>query len=199
MPAPPHPPADDRSTAGPVPPPTLGPVSPTADGPPTLVWGTTSSPAEGTPPAAGRFRILRSHARGGLGEVFVACDEELNRDVALKRIQPRYADEPTCRRRFLTETELTARLEHPGIGPVHGLVRDASGQPCYAMRFIQGATLSEAINRLHALPSSDPGRGLALRQLLQRFVQVCNTIAYAHSRGVIHRDLKPQNVMLGPF
>ena len=100
-------------------------------------------------------------------------------------------------RRFLREGEITGGLEHPGVVPVYGLTRDADGQPCYAMRFIRGQTLQEAIARFHE--ADEAGRGLALRQLLGRFVAVCNTIAYAHSRGVIHRDLKPANIMLGDY
>jgi serine/threonine-protein kinase len=95
---------------------------------------------------------------------------------------------------------VTARLEHPGVVPVHGLVRDDSGQPCYAMRFVQGETLADAIRRYHDAPAADEAeRRVAFRQLLQRFVTVCQTVAYAHSRGVVHRDLKPANVMLGRF
>ena len=89
------------------------------------------------PPASGRYRAVRFHARGGLGEVFVADDEELQRQVALKRMQPARHLDAECRQRFLREAEITARLEHPGIVPVHGLVRDSEGQPCYAMRLIQ--------------------------------------------------------------
>src|SRR5262249_55526544 len=88
------------------------------------------------------------------------------------------------------------------IVPVYGLVQGEDGRPCYAMRFIQGETLKEAIDRFHQddRPGRDPGeRSLALRQLLTRFVAVCNTVAYAHSRGVVHRDLKPANVMLGKY
>src|SRR5262249_28417941 len=74
------------------------------------------------------------------------------------------------------------------------------GRPYYAMRFIQGESLKEAIDRFHRDDVRDPGaRSLGLRQLLARFVAVCNAIAYAHSKGVIHRDLKPANVMLGPY
>src|SRR5262249_42293670 len=85
----------------------------------------------------------------------------------------------------------------PGVVPVYGLTGDASGQPCYAMRFVRGQTLQEAIAKFHAADQSN--RSLALRQLLSRFVVVCNTIAYAHSLGVVHRDLKPANSMLGDY
>src|SRR5881398_3124991 len=137
-----------------------------------------------------RYRPLRFHARGALGEVFVAGDEELHREVALKRMQPPGADDPEQRRRFLAEAEVTAQLEHPGIVPVYGLVQDEDGQPSYAMRFIEGESLREGIGRFHKAeqPARDAGeRSLALRQLLSRFLTVCNTVAYAHSRGILHR------------
>jgi serine/threonine-protein kinase len=145
---------------------------------------------------------VRFHARGGLGEVHVGLDQELRRVVALKRIRKPLADHPECRRRFLREAEITGRLEHPGIVPVYGLVTDEDGQSSYAMRFIQGESLKEAIQRFHEADQRprDPGeRSLALRELLNRFVSVCKTLAYAHSRGIIHRDLKPANIMLGPY
>jgi serine/threonine protein kinase len=91
------------------------------------------------PTSAGlRFRILRPHAQGGLGQVSVALDSELRREVALKEIQTRYADDPVSRARFLREAEITGGLEHPGIVPVYGLGADADGRPFYAMRFIRG-------------------------------------------------------------
>jgi tetratricopeptide (TPR) repeat protein len=159
---------------------------------------------EAGPAAAGtsgvRYRALHFHARGGLGEVWVARDEEFQREVALKRIQEEYADDPDSRRRFLLEAEVTGRLEHPGIVPAYGLTRDAQARPCYAMRFIRGGTLKDALQRFHEAdqPGRDPGeRSLALRQLLNRFIAVCNAVAYAHSRGIVHRDLKPSNVLLG--
>jgi tetratricopeptide (TPR) repeat protein/tRNA A-37 threonylcarbamoyl transferase component Bud32 len=153
-------------------------------------------------PGGTRYRPLRLHARGGLGEVLLAHDAELHREVALKRMQRHCAEDADSRRRFLLEAEVTARLEHPGIVPVHGLVLDESGQPCYAMRFIEGPSLKQALDAFHQAdkPGRDPGeRALALRKLLGDFVAVCRAVGYAHSRGVVHRDLKPQNVMLGRY
>src|SRR5262245_15297689 len=152
-------------------------------------------PADAPTVDAGRYVGLEPHARGGLGEVFTATDTELHRRVAVKRLQDRRADDAASRRRFLLEAEVTARLEHPGVVPVHGLYRDDQERPCYTMRFIEGQTLAEAIRAYHAGPT-DP---VAFRRLLRNYIQVCETIAYAHSRGVIHRDLKPQNIMLGKF
>ncbi len=162
--------------------------------------GTLSAPL---PPSAGsRFRILRLHARGGLGEVFVANDEELNREVALKEIQPQHAFRLEFRSRFLMEAEITGGLEHPGIVPVYGLGSYSDGRPFYAMRFIRGNSLEDGIRRFHEKDKTkrEPQeRSLALRELLGRFVDVCQAVAYAHSRGVLHRDLKPGNVMLGKY
>jgi serine/threonine-protein kinase len=149
-----------------------------------------------------RFRVLRPHAKGALGEVFVARDEELHREVALKEIQNQHADDPHRRARFVVEAEITGGLEHPGIVPVYGLGHYPDGRPYYAMRFIRGDGLQEAIDRFHKadVPGRNPReRNLALRDLLGRFVDVCNAMAYAHARGVLHRDLKPGNILLGRY
>jgi serine/threonine-protein kinase len=178
----------------------LGHVSTTPHGPAALATGPYVLPA--TLPPHARFRVLRPHARGGLGEVFVARDEELNREVALKEIQQRHAHDPDSRSRFLREAEITGGLEHPGIVPVYGLGAYPDGRPFYAMRFIRGDNLQQAIRAFHETEgrARDPGeRTLALRQLLGRFVAMCNAVAYAHSRGVLHRDLKPGNIMLGRY
>ncbi|MFO0925647.1 MAG: serine/threonine-protein kinase [Gemmataceae bacterium] len=167
----------------------------TLDAPPAAVAVTATS--------SRRFRIVRPHANGAIGQVYVAVDEELHREVALKEMREPYAHVAECRARFVLEAEVTGSLEHPGIVPVYSLGRHPDGRPYYAMRFIRGQSLHEAIAAFHKADET-PGRdmaerGLALRGLLTRFVAVCNAIAYAHSRGVMHRDIKPSNVMLGPF
>ncbi len=163
--------------------------------------GSVTATIVGDPTSTGlRFHIIRPHARGGFGEVFVARDTELNRDVALKEIQSQFAFDPRYRSRFEFEAEVTGGLEHPGIVPVYGLGTYADGRPFYAMRFIKGDSLKEAIDRFHGDKShhSDPGRrSLALRKLLRCFTDVCNAIDYAHSRGVLHRDIKPGNIIVG--
>jgi WD40 repeat protein/tRNA A-37 threonylcarbamoyl transferase component Bud32 len=149
-----------------------------------------------------RYRILRPHARGGLGEVFVALDEQLHREVALKEIQKDHASDRVSCARFVREAEITGGLEHPGVVPVYGLGAYPDGRPFYAMRFIQGETLRDAIQHFHDAekPGRDPSeRNLALRELLAHFVALGKTVAYAHNRGVLHRDLKPSNVLLGKF
>jgi serine/threonine-protein kinase len=145
--------------------------------------------------AGQRFQILRPHATGGLGAVFVALDGELHREVALMQILDHHADDPFSRQRFLLEAEITGGLEHPGVVPVYGLGAYPDGRPYYAMRFVRGESLKEAIGRFHA--HAQGSRDLAFRKLLRRFLDVCNAIDYAHSRGILHRDIKPANVILG--
>jgi eukaryotic-like serine/threonine-protein kinase len=168
----------------------------TADYPP---GGARPAPPSSVGP---RFRVLRPHAEGGLGVVFLAHDAELNREVALKEIQPGLAARPESQARFLREAEITGGLEHPGIVPVYSLGRHPDGRPYYAMRLIRGSTLKEAIDAYHqgAAVETDPGtRSLAFRRLLERVRDVAEALEYAHSRGVVHRDVKPQNVMVGRF
>ena len=144
--------------------------------------------------------MLRPHARGGLGAVFVALDKELHREVALKQMLDHHADDPVSRQRFLIEAEITGGLEHPGIVPVYGLGTYADGRPFYAIQFIRGDSLKEAIDRFHGEEGLKKDRGrrsLELRGLLGRFLDVCNAIEHAHSRGALHRDIKPGNVIVG--
>jgi hypothetical protein len=162
------------------------PVTPARDTP-------GPAPEGGGRNAGARFTVLCPHARGGLGQVSLARDEELNREVALKEILANQ-DSPVSRQRFLAEARITGQLEHPGVVPVYALGRGADGRPYYAMRFVRGRTLSEAVGAYHRQPTP-----LALRELLRRFQDVCQAIAYAHSKGVLHRDLKPGNIMLGDY
>jgi serine/threonine-protein kinase len=162
----------------------------------------TATYSVGTAPDGQRFRILRPHAKGGLGAVFVALDQELHREVALKQILDKHADDPFSRARFVLEAEITGGLEHPGIVPVYGLGCHADGRPYYAMRFINGDSLKEVVDRFRRDAASKrelDQHSLELRQLLRRFVDVCNAIEYAHSRGVLHRDIKPANMIVGRY
>lgn len=149
-----------------------------------------------------RYVKLRHHADGGQGRVFVALDSELHREVALKECIPEVARNANSQHRLVMEAEITGGLEHPGIVPVYGLGTYTDGRPYYAMKFIRGDSLHTAIQRFH--DGTQPAqrvveRRLEFRQLLRRFVDMCNAVGYAHSRGVVHRDLKPKNVMLGKF
>ena len=146
-----------------------------------------------------RFRKVNAHAAGALGQVYIARDLELRRKVALKEIKDNYADNPDARSRFVLEAEITGRLEHPGVVPVYGMGTYANGRPFYAMRFIKGQSLADAIKEAHAASHSASARALELRKLLSRFIAVCNTMQYAHDRDIVHRDLKPSNIMLGTY
>jgi serine/threonine protein kinase len=154
------------------------------------------------PPLEPTYAKLRLHGKGGLGEVYLAHDRNLDRQVALKEAQARFADSPAHRARFLREAQITGRLEHPGIVPVHALGTHSDGRPFYVMRFMDGDNFQEAIRNFHKADEEgrEPGeRALAFRELLGRFIDVCHAVAYAHSRGIVHRDLKPANIMLGRF
>jgi serine/threonine protein kinase len=145
---------------------------------------------------------LRLHKQGGLGLVFEAEDVELHRRVAIKRMKTRATLTPGAKEQFINEAEITARLDHPGVVPIYRGGHDQAGQPYYAMRFVEGATLADAIERHYSSSESalnSAARNVEFRRLLGCLVTVCKTIAYAHDRGVLHRDLKPENVMLGSF
>jgi serine/threonine-protein kinase len=153
-----------------------------------------------TPETHERYTLTRLHARGGIGQVWLARDADLGREVALKELRPEQANNPVVWSRFLEEAKITGQLEHPNIVPVHELVRAGEGrQPFYTMRFVKGRTLSEAIQDYHRRRALGQAGTLEFRTLLGAFLGVCNAVAYAHSRGVIHRDLKPQNVILGDY
>lgn len=133
-------------------------------------------------------------AAGGMGEVFLATDPRLNARIIVKVIGTMLARSEDSIKRFLWEAQVTARLNHPGVPAVHGVGKTSDGRPCYAMRFISGVEMNEA------LATKKPWVDLAhTRRMLNHFVAVCQVVAYAHGQGVIHRDLKPQNIRLGEF
>lgn len=177
------------------------PIRPASAGRP-VASGLAGGKANSVPLPGGRFRVLHGHARGGLSQISIALDEELRRKVAFKQLLERHSADPQCRSRLLLEGEITGSLEHPGIVPVYGMGLYPDGRPFYAMRFIRGESLREAIKRVHQAQTaaSDPTEvNLEFRRLLTHFVAISNTMNYAHSRGVLHRDLKPDNVMLGKY
>lgn len=148
-----------------------------------------------------RFRIISLVDEGGLGRVSLAEDLELHREVALKEILPQYLHSEETRHRFLLEAEVTGRLEHPSIVPVYSLGTSDNGGPFYAMQLIRGTSLAKAIRALHfEQPKLDPNaKRQEVRKLIGRLIDACQAVQYAHSKRVLHRDLKPQNIMLGKF
>ncbi len=161
-------------------------------------WAATVRP----PTGADRFHKVRIQAVGGMGQVWVAQDAQIRREVALKELKEERKSDKTIATRFLAEGHITGALEHPGIIPVYALGVDSHHQPYYAMRFVRGESLRQAIKSFHAAPASSGKFSRSnpqLRELLRRFSDVCVTMSYAHSRGVLHRDLKPDNIMLGKY
>jgi len=136
--------------------------------------------------ATDRYRVLREIGRGGMGTVYLAQDTSLQREVAVK--VPHAAVSAELERRLEHEARVLARLEHPGIVPVHDCGRLADGRLYYVMKHVKGRTLRE---HLAAVP--DVNDRLAI------FERLCDPVAFAHAQGLIHRDLKPDNVMLGAF
>jgi serine/threonine-protein kinase len=151
-------------------------------------------PGEGALAVGGpvRYLVLGEIARGGMGVVLKGRDPDLGRDVAIKVLLPGHAGDPSLVRRFVEEAQIGGQLQHPGILPVHELGLDADSRPYFTMRLVKGRTLAALLEE-RPDPTHDLGRFLSV------FEQVCQTIAYAHARGVIHRDLKPSNVMVGAF
>jgi serine/threonine-protein kinase len=153
---------------------------------------TVPVPGVAAPSRAGRYQVLGEIARGGLGVVMKGKDIDLGREVALKLLQDRHAFEPAAIRRIVEEAQIGGQLQHPGIVPIYEMGLRADNRPYFAMKLVKGRTLASLLEE-----RKDPGQDLA--RFLRIFEQVCQTMAYAHTRGVIHRDLKPANIMVGAF
>ncbi|MBN2724171.1 MAG: protein kinase [Deltaproteobacteria bacterium] len=145
-----------------------------------------------------RYHFRNELGKGGIGRVWVALDKNLMRKVAIKELliptrddaEDTYIPSEESEQRFLYEARLTGILEHPGIVPVYEIGKQQNGKICYIMRLVRGKTLYRMIYE----------RDFVKRlELLHNFIQICNTIAFAHSKGVIHRDIKPANIMIGEF
>jgi hypothetical protein len=147
-------------------------------------------PAPADRPA--RLQLFGEIARGGMGVVLKGRDIDLGRDLAVKVLLERYRDDSELLTRFIEEAQIGGQLQHPGIVPIYELGKFADRRPYFAMKLVQGRTLA-------ALLAERPDPAADLPRFLAIFEQVCQTVAYAHARGVIHRDLKPSNVMVGSF
>jgi eukaryotic-like serine/threonine-protein kinase len=134
-----------------------------------------------------KYRVIKELGRGGMGTVYLATDGELNREVAIKVLSVPELDD-SLRERMIREAQIIAQLEHPGIVPVHDVGTLADGRVFYAMKYVRGSRLDEYAAEAESL-----------KDRLRKFQAVCDAVAFAHAHGVIHRDLKPQNIMIGSF
>ena len=148
------------------------------------------------------FVRMEMHGAGGIGEVWKARDQTFGRIVAIKNLNEQIQNSSTARSRFLREAIITGQLQHPGIVPVYSLC-STNEDLFYAMRLIEGQSLLESIQRFHYARQNQSDASdeavVEFSRLLRHFVSVCDTIAFAHSRGVIHRDIKSENVIIGDF
>lgn len=145
-----------------------------------------------------RYELLERKFSGGMGEVWLARDRELNREVLLKQVLPQLAENARNRGRFLRETRTGAILEHPGIVPVYDIGQHPGGQLFQVMRYFRPGSLHKKIAAYH-LAHPDALDELAFRTLLGHFATACRAIEYVHTRGILHLDIKPQNIVTGDF
>ncbi len=139
-----------------------------------------------------RLQLFGEIARGGMGAVLKGRDADLGRELAVKILLESHRDKPEMVRRFIEEAQIAGQLQHPGIVPVYELGAFGDHRPYFAMKLVKGQTLAEILANRKSLSEGLP-------KLLSIFESICQTMAYAHARGVIHRDLKPSNVMVGSF
>jgi len=142
-----------------------------------------------------RLSMVNKLAEGGMAEIYEAKDRNLGRRMAIKRLLPEHANTDMQKGRLIGEAQVIAQLDHPGIVPVHEVGEDADGELFYSMKLVRGQHLGEV------LASQDPRFRSQddLFELMQIFLKVCDAMAFAHSRGVIHRDVKPENIMVGAY
>jgi len=163
--------------------------------------GTTARPSDASntdqddpiPERVSRFDVIEQIGTGGLGLILRVRDTRLDREVAVKILQRRHLNDPELVTQFLREAKITARLQHPGVIPIHDSGETAAGLPYFVMRIIEGSTLSELLHdQLETIQHP-------VQRVLRIFEKTCETIAYAHTHRIVHRDLKPQNIMVSAF
>jgi serine/threonine-protein kinase len=154
--------------------------------------------AEPVMDASARYTEREVLGLGGMGKIVLAHDARIGREVAVKQLRPERELSPEERSRFLREAQVQGQLEHPSIVPVYDIDRRPDGTLFFTMRRVIGRTLEDILEDLRRGVPEAVAR-YTQRELLQAFATVCLAVDYAHSRGVIHRDLKPGNIMLGDF
>ena len=145
----------------------------------------------------GRYQLLGTLGSGGMGEVFRVFDPDLGREIAMKCIHPTVASISEVVEQFLNEAQLTSRLQHPSIIPVHEVGRLPNGELFFTMPIIEGRSLKDLIRARFKKGESEAKNTQTLHRLISLYHNLCNVVAYAHSRKIVHCDLKPSNVMVG--
>src|SRR5260221_3319426 len=149
-----------------------------------------------------KYDYLQKLGAGGMGEVVRAWDRDLRRFVAIKRLKSKSRSEDTVLR-FVQEAQITGRLEHPNIVPVHDLGIDSQGHVYFSLKLIEGESLRNIIDKRMVAAQLAPGVQYkdvyTPLRMIEIFISVCQAVAYAHSKGIVHRDLKPENIMLGRY
>jgi len=148
-----------------------------------------------------RHKLVALLGKGAMGEVHMGRDPELKRTVAVKKLDPKLVHKPAFATRFFAEAQITAQLDHPSIVPIYGIERDEEGRLSYAMKFVRGKTLKDYMDeaRVFYQKGKPPDEEHSLKARIELILPVLNAIDYAHQRGVIHRDLKPDNIMVGQY
>jgi serine/threonine protein kinase/tetratricopeptide (TPR) repeat protein len=184
-------------------------LRPPADAPPTPVNlpGTAEMPQPHDLPE--RYQLVGEIARGGMGAVFKGRDADLGRDIAVKVMLEHHRGSADMLRRFVEEAQIGGQLQHPGVVPVYELSQTGDRRLYFTMKLVKGKTLAALLHERQACAGpADSGQAAGahpppgpddLPRFLGTFEQVCQTVAYAHARGVIHRDLKPGNIMVGNY
>ena len=146
-----------------------------------------------------RYELMGSVGQGGMGVIRSVEDKNLNRTLAMKILSPKYVEDRSIVEAFLEEASITAQLQHPNIIPVHDIgILPESGNHFYTMKLVDGKSLQEVIDELKA-GNEEYKKKYNFNSILSIFRKVCDAVAYAHSKGIIHRDIKPGNIMVGPF
>ena len=147
-------------------------------------------------PATEKYLVEAPIGKGGMGEVYLVSDQDLQRQVAMKILRPEHGVGREQQLHFVAEAQATSQLEHPGIPPVHDIGVSPDGRIYFTMKLVRGRTLREVLHDL-LLKRRDVQREYTLHRLVTVLERVAETMHFAHERGVIHRDLKPENIMLG--